>query len=234
MRLQSREDSSSRRKKSSRVKLAYDLIMPRLLLINQPYSFRSVWNSSCALTHVYLVVRFNGRLLRYRIAPQGLPTSALYWPIHLASGLNKLVGEDLKKFAKVYEDDILIFGGSCQDAFMRFFSVIISTYRDSILASTKLRTNRGDKRRGISGNLFVLSVLSKSLKGYGFDSCSYRTHSCLTKFQPLLKPQRVHITRPCVLRTLAYFSTLASAALSARRHCSRHGLCRLCHSKFVP
>ena len=52
------------------------------------------------------MVRFNGKLLRYRTAPQGLSTSALFWPIHLASGFNQLLGEEWKNFAKVYVDDI--------------------------------------------------------------------------------------------------------------------------------
>lgn len=58
----------------------------------------------------FVVTRFKNRLLQYQVCPQGLSASALFWPIHLSAGLNKLLGETWQKWARVYVDDILIYG----------------------------------------------------------------------------------------------------------------------------
>ena len=55
-----------------------------------------------------LVVRFDGKLYRYNTAPQGLSTSALFFPLHLKAGFDQLLGSDWTNWAQVYVDDILI------------------------------------------------------------------------------------------------------------------------------
>ena len=59
-----------------------------------------------------LVVRFGDRLLQYKTCPQGLSTSALFWPLHLASGLNQLLGDAWKRWAIIYVDDIVVVGST--------------------------------------------------------------------------------------------------------------------------
>ena len=66
-----------------------------------------------------LVVRFGNRLLQYQTAPQGLATSALFWPLHLAAGFNKLIGEEWKSWCEVYVDDILIIGSGFVECLQR-------------------------------------------------------------------------------------------------------------------
>jgi hypothetical protein len=73
----------------------------------------------------FLAIRYGTELLRYRTAPQGLSTSALFWPLHLASGLNQILGEDWKNYAKIYVDDILVMGRNEEDC-MEKTSAIVS------------------------------------------------------------------------------------------------------------
>lgn len=62
-----------------------------------------------------LVVRYGNRLLQYNTAPQGLSTSALFWPLHLAAGLNSLIGNHWKSWCEIYVDDILVMGSSYRE-----------------------------------------------------------------------------------------------------------------------
>ena len=81
----------------------------------------------------YLVVRFKDKLLRYRTAPQGLSTSALFWPVHLSSGFNQILGCHWGKYAKVYVDDILIMGNSrqdCKDKTLLILSALLQMGKD--------------------------------------------------------------------------------------------------------
>jgi transposase InsO family protein len=72
----------------------------------------------------FLAVRYGNQLLQYKTAPQGLSTSALFWPLHLASGLNQLLGAEWTKFAKIYVDDILIYGENRQDCVQKTQSIL--------------------------------------------------------------------------------------------------------------
>ncbi len=59
-----------------------------------------------------LVVRVDGKLYQYKTAPQGLSSSALFWPLHLAAGLDQTCGDSWRQWASVYVDDILVTGDS--------------------------------------------------------------------------------------------------------------------------
>jgi hypothetical protein len=63
----------------------------------------------------FLVVRYGNKLLQYKTAPQGLSTSAEFRALHLASGLNQILGAGWKVFAKIYVDDILVIGENEED-----------------------------------------------------------------------------------------------------------------------
>ena len=58
------------------------------------------------------MVRVDGKLFQYKTAPQGLSTSALFWPFHLASGLDQICGDSWRLWVSVYVDDILVTGDS--------------------------------------------------------------------------------------------------------------------------
>ncbi len=73
-----------------------------------------------------LVVRYGDRLLQYTRAPQGLSASALFWPTHLSSGLNKLLGEEWRQYANVFVDDILIWGRSFSECQRNVASIVTS------------------------------------------------------------------------------------------------------------
>ena len=63
----------------------------------------------------FLVVRYGNKLLQYKTVPQGLSTSAEFRALHLASGLNQILGAGWKVFAKIYVDDILVIGENEED-----------------------------------------------------------------------------------------------------------------------
>jgi hypothetical protein len=60
----------------------------------------------------FLVVKVDGKLFQYKTCPQGLSTSALFWPLHLAAGLDQTCGDSWRQWASVYVDDILVTGDS--------------------------------------------------------------------------------------------------------------------------
>ena len=57
-----------------------------------------------------LVIRYNNKLLQYLTCPQGLASSALFWPQHLAAGFNQILGSKWQTVTSIFVDDILIYG----------------------------------------------------------------------------------------------------------------------------
>ena len=71
-----------------------------------------------------LVVRYEDKLLQYLTAPQGLATSALFWPLHLSAGLNALLGEEWQGWCGIYVDDILIVGRGYDECELRTQTIL--------------------------------------------------------------------------------------------------------------
>ena len=71
-----------------------------------------------------LVVRYGDRLLQYQTAPQGLSTSALFWPRHLEFGFNRLLRPGWNEWCRVFVDDILIYGATENECAARTAEVI--------------------------------------------------------------------------------------------------------------
>jgi hypothetical protein len=62
----------------------------------------------------FLVVKVDGKLLQYKTCPQGLSTSALFWPLHLSIGLTSVLSEEWRSWAQVYVDDILVMAATAE------------------------------------------------------------------------------------------------------------------------